>query len=146
MTGAMLWYIVLYNTITLGLDMIMRIDTTSSVPVYAQIIEQVKRAIAVGALKPGDSLGSLRETAVKLRVHPLTVSKAYKILEQEGLVESRQGSGSFIADGIAVPTEKFKRESISISLEKAMSDAVHLGLSGDELRALIEEKLRKFQF
>lgn len=126
--------------------MIIRIDTTSAVPVYAQIVEQVKRAIAVGALRPGDSLGSLRDTAVKLRVHPLTVSKAYKLLEQEGLVESKQGLGSFIAANISLPTEEFRRESVSASLEKALSDATHLGMNGQDLRKLIEQKLRDFGF
>jgi GntR family transcriptional regulator len=124
--------------------MIIRLDTTSATPVYAQIIEQVKRAIAIGVLKPGDSLGSLRETAVKLRVNPLTISKAYKLLEQDGLVESKQGLGSFVAPDVSVPSEQFKRECVSTGLDKAFSDAAHLGMDGGELRKLIDEKLDSF--
>ena len=110
--------------------MIIRLDTTSATPVYAQIMEQMKRAIAIGVLKPGDSLGSLRETATKLRVNPLTISKAYKLLEQDGLVESKQGLGSFVAANVSLPCEEFKRECVSASLDKAFSDAAHLGMDG----------------
>ena len=122
--------------------MIIRIDTGSAIPVYAQIVEQVKRAIAIGVLQPGDSLGSLREMAVNLRVNPLTVSKAYKILEQDGLVESRQGLGSFVASNVARPAAEFRRECVSDGIEKILADAVHLGMTGADLRALIEEKLK----
>jgi GntR family transcriptional regulator len=124
--------------------MIIRLDTTSATPVYAQIIEQVKRAIAIGVLRPGDSIGSLRETAAGLRVNPLTVSKAYKLLEQEGLVESKQGLGSFIASNVSAPTEEFVHECVSVGLDKAFSDAAHLGMMGQDLRKLIDEKLEAF--
>ncbi|HEY3298351.1 MAG TPA: GntR family transcriptional regulator [Armatimonadota bacterium] len=126
--------------------MIIRIDTTSAVPVYAQIVQQVKRAIAVGALKPGDSIDSLRETAAKLRVNPLTVSKAYKLLEQDGLLESKQGLGSFVASNVAIPTEEFKRDCVSAGLDMVFSDASHLGMNGQELRNLIEERLGRYGY
>ena len=74
--------------------MILRIDTTSSTPVYDQIVEQTKRAVASGAIRPGDALPSLREAARTLRINPLTVAKAYKQLEQDGVIETRHGLGS----------------------------------------------------
>lgn len=126
--------------------MIIRIDTTSATPVYAQIVEQVRRAIAIGALRPGENLGSLREMAVKLRVNPLTVSKAYKLLEQEGLVESRQGLGSFVAENVSIPSDEYRAECISQRLDAALADASELGMSGEELRKLIAERLRKFGY
>jgi GntR family transcriptional regulator len=126
--------------------MIIRIDTTSAVPVYAQIVDQVKRAIAIGALLPGESLGSLRETAVKLRVNPLTVSKAYKLLEQEGLVESKQGLGSFVAGNVSIPSDDYRHECVSQRLDAAFADASQLGMSGPELKKLIEERLCKFGY
>lgn len=122
--------------------MLLRIDTTSSVPVYAQIVEQIKRAIAGGALKTGDSLPSLRDTAVKLRVNPLTVGKAYKQLEQEGLIETRHGLGSFVSAKADVSTDGFRKDVLVRAVDDLLVDAYHLGVPADELRELIEERIK----
>ena len=121
--------------------MILRIDTTSSTPVYAQIVDQVRRAIATGTLKGGDTLPSLRETALKLRVNPLTVGKAYKQLEQEGLVETRQGLGSFITWSGEELTEGFRRDTLSRAIDDVLVDAYHFGVSFDDLKRLFKERV-----
>lgn len=133
--------LLLYITTTLVREMILRIDTTSSTPVYAQIVEQVKRAVATGMLRAGDSLPSLRETAVKLRINPLTVSKAYKMLEQDGLIESRQGLGSFVADNGQAPAEDFRRAALTQEVDSLILDALNLGVSLEELEELIRERV-----
>lgn len=120
--------------------MILRIDTTSSVPVYAQIVDQVKRAIAAGSLKNGDSLPSLRETALKLRINPLTVGKAYKLLEQEGLIETRHGLGSYVTADEAGIAHAYRREVLSREIDDILVDAFHMGVSPNELRELFEER------
>lgn len=122
--------------------MILRIDTTSSVPVYAQIVEQIKRAIASGSLASGDSLPSLRETAIKLRINPLTVGKAYKLLEQEGLIETRHGLGSFVTDNGKMITDEFRREALVRSIDNLLTDAYSMGVSTDELKKILEERIR----
>ena len=122
-------------------NMILRIDTTSSVPVYAQLVDQVKRAIAVGALKSGDPLPSLRETAVRLRVNPLTVSKAYKQLEAEGLIETRHGLGSFVTTDTAVITDGFRRDVLVRAIDDLLVDSHHLGVTVEDLRRLVEERI-----
>jgi GntR family transcriptional regulator len=120
--------------------MIIRIDTTSSIPVYAQIVDQIKRAIASGALRHGESLPSLRETAVKLRVNPLTVSKAYKQLENDGLIETRHGLGSFVSAEISDSTDGFRRELLVQGMDALLQDAAHLGVSVEELKQLLDER------
>jgi GntR family transcriptional regulator len=120
--------------------MIIRIDTTSSTPVYAQIVDQIKRAIASGAIKRGDSLPSLRETAVKLRVNPLTVSKAYKQLENEGMIETRHGLGSFVTADIGESTDGFRHDLLARSIDSLLLDAWHLGVQPDELKQLFDER------
>ena len=120
--------------------MIFRIDTTSSTPVYAQIVEQVKRAAATGALRSGDPLPSLREMAVKLRVNPLTVNKAYKQLEVDGLIETRHGLGSFVTEN-ASSTDGFRREILTKAIDDALVDAYHLGVSIGEFRELVDERI-----
>ena len=73
-----------------------RLDTKSGVPVYRQIIEQVKFAIARGRLRPGDQLPTVRQLAVDLSVNPNTVIRAYRELEIERVLETHQGSGTFV--------------------------------------------------
>ncbi len=74
----------------------IRIDTKSGVPFYRQIIEQVKFAIARGDLKPGDQLPTVRQLAVDLSINPNTVIRAYRELEIGGVLETHQGSGTFV--------------------------------------------------
>ena len=120
--------------------MIIRIDTTSSTPVYAQIIDQIKRAIASGAIRSGDVLPSLRETAVKLRVNPLTVNKAYKQLEHEGLIETRHGLGSFVTASGEALIQGFRRETLAREFDAVIVDAWHMGVTPDELRQIFDER------
>ena len=74
------------------------IDTKSGVPFYRQIIEQAKFAIARGDLRPGDRLPTVRQLAVDLSINPNTVIRAYRELEIEGVLETQQGSGTFVSD------------------------------------------------
>jgi GntR family transcriptional regulator len=74
------------------------IDPKSGVPFYRQIIEQVKFGIARGVLEPGDRLPTVRQLAVDLSVNPNTVIRAYRELEIEGVLDSQQGSGTFVSD------------------------------------------------
>jgi GntR family transcriptional regulator len=76
----------------------MSIDTKSGVPFYRQIIEQVKFAIARGDLVSGDRLPTVRQLAVDLSVNPNTVIRAYRELEIEGVLDTQQGSGTFVSD------------------------------------------------
>src|SRR3989304_742336 len=78
--------------------MFERIDPRSPIPIYAQIAERVRVAVAAGELARGDSLRSVRALAMRLRVNPATVVQAYRELEHERLVEMRQGAGTFVAD------------------------------------------------
>jgi GntR family transcriptional regulator len=74
------------------------LDTKSGVPYYRQIIEQVKFAVARGSLSPGDQLPTVRQLAVDLSINPNTVVRAYRELEIEGVLETQQGSGTFVSD------------------------------------------------
>ena len=74
------------------------IDTRSGVPFYRQIIEQVKFAIARDDLRPGDRLPTVRQLAVDLSINPNTVIRAYRELEIEGMIDTHQGSGTFVSD------------------------------------------------
>lgn len=81
--------------------MFLPLDPSSGLPIFRQIIEQVRRMIASRALLPGERLESVRDLAARLQINPLTVGKAYQELEREGLIESRRGLGMFVAPGSA---------------------------------------------
>lgn len=117
------------------------VDTTSATPIYAQLIAQVKHAIAAGVLRPGDSLPSLRELASQLRVNPLTVARAYRELEQTGIVTTGHGRGSFISDHALGLGDGYRLEALTQAMDRLLVEAYHLGATPEEIRALMEARL-----
>ncbi|MFT7462711.1 MAG: GntR family transcriptional regulator [Pseudohongiellaceae bacterium] len=115
------------------------------VPIYRQIMGQVKDAVAGGHLSPGDRLPSQRELAQRLVVAPLTVKKAYDLLEQEGVLESRHGSGTFVSQG-AVRDGDLVRERLSQTARQLATQAALAGLDEQDLIAVVKaaaEQLRE---
>jgi len=121
--------------------MVLYVDTESSVPVYAQIADQVRCAIASGALVSGDPLPSLRETALRLRINPQTIAKAYRVLEQEGLVTTIHGRGTYVASGLDEPSRQFRQKALRQAVEQMILDARNLGVTREELRRVFEAAL-----
>jgi GntR family transcriptional regulator len=80
-----------------------RLDTRSGVPTYLQIVQQVKQAVRLGLLKPGDQLPTVKEVVGVLAINPNTVLKAYRELDHEGLVEGRRGRGTFVSRTLPAP-------------------------------------------
>jgi GntR family transcriptional regulator len=117
-------------------------DTHSGVPVFRQIVDQVRFHVASGLLKPGDELPSTRALSAQLAVNPMTVSKAYSLLEAEGLLERRPGLPLVVRarKGRAVQRERLER--LRAVLGPAATAARQLGLGADEaaeaFRAMID--------
>jgi GntR family transcriptional regulator len=120
--------------------MLDRIDSRSPVPIYAQIAENVRVAVASGELEKGSGLPSVRALAAQLRVNPATVVQAYRELEEEGLVQMRQGSGTFVVD---VAPERRARERTAAarrSVREMIASAAALGLGIDELQVALNKE------
>ena len=112
-----------------------RLDTASGVPVYRQIIDQVQGGIATGALGRGDQLPTVRQVAVDLEINPNTVLRAYRELEIRGVLETQQGTGTFIAER-TVREDDVER---SRKLEQLVSEFVaRAGAGGFTLRELAD--------
>lgn len=123
--------------------MFQRLDPRHPTPLYAQIAERLRTAIASGELPAGAALESVRSLAGKLRVNPATVVQAYRALEEEGFVEMRQGSGTFVR---AVSPERRgkQREAQARQLVRAMlADAARLGLEPADIRSAVQDELKE---
>ena len=122
----------------------IRVDLDSAVPIYAQIGKGFRTRLAAGHWEPGDRLPSVRETAVRLRVNPLTVVKAYRTLQEEGLLETRPGAGVYAAPGSkASPSQR--REKARHAIESGLAEAAALGLNRGVIETLVKRALRRVE-
>ncbi len=113
--------------------MLIVVDPHSGVPVYRQLMDQVKFHVASGLLKPGDELPSTRSLSAELGVNPMTISKAYSFLEREGLVERRPGRPLVVAGVSDGGAQTRRLEQLEESLAPAVTVARQMGLSNDEV-------------
>jgi GntR family transcriptional regulator len=119
---------------------VFRVDGGSAVPIYRQLVEQVRREVMSGRLVSGDQLPTLREVVDALAINPNTVMKAYGVLEHEGLVIRRQGTGTFVAP--APPVSAWAApQAIRSSLLRWVRRAREAGLSGEQIRLLVLDAL-----
>jgi GntR family transcriptional regulator len=124
---------------------IIKPNASLGVPIYLQLVEQVKHAIETGALRPGDQLPSIRPLAEELVINANTVAKAYRELEREGVIELRQGAGAFVAATArarAGGAGKFRDAQPVVA--ETVGRLRARGLSDEEIRRLFEAELGGF--
>src|SRR5215471_10133478 len=117
----------------------MRLNPDSGVPLYLQLIEHVKHAIDTGAIRAGEQLPSVRQMAEDLLINPNTVARAYRDLEQEGILDLKHGSGAFIRDSV-VARAKLMEKAQSV-VESALDRLESFDLTEEEIRRLVESEL-----
>src|SRR6476620_8920840 len=121
-----------------------RLDPSSGVPTYLQLVQQVEHSLRLGYLQPGDQLPKVREVVAGLAINPNTVLKAYRELEHKGLASGRPGSGTFIEatlDPVTLPELAGLRR----SLRRWVETATDAGLEEDGIVALVVSTLRDFR-
>lgn len=119
----------------------LQLDYKSGVPICEQIVNGFIRLKAVGVLKGGEQLPSVRQLAIKLSVNPNTIQKAYAILESEGVIYSVKGKGSFMSEGGNADLAVIKNA--KEGFVKAILNASRLGLSKAELKQLIDQNIKE---
>ncbi len=119
--------------------MLNPIDPKSAIPIYVQVMEQIRQRVAAGVLAPGDQLPSVRELASQLLINPNTVARIYRDLERDGLLETRRGQGTFIAARAAALAETDRLRLLSERLEEVVEQARTFGLSDAALVDLLRE-------
>jgi GntR family transcriptional regulator len=119
------------------------ISTGSGIPIFRQVIDQIRLAVATGRLVPGEQLPSVRALAERLVVNPNTIAKAYAELAREKVIDARQGRGVFVAPPrqIYTPAERARR--LSPLLDAVVNEGTSLGFTPDELIESVRQRLEK---
>ena len=124
--------------------MLLEIDHHSGVPIYRQVIRQIRQQIMTDGLKHEDQLETVRDLAARLKVNPMTISKAYSFLEAEGLVERKRGIGLFVAKVRKGQRDQIRAKLLNSVVNKAAITAIQLGVSEDEAIESLKKHYKEY--
>ena len=119
------------------------VHASSGVPIYRQLVDQVEALVAGGRLRPGDVVPSVRQVAAALGVNPMTVSKAWSRLEADGVLDRDRGRGMVVAARREAVSLADRRAEVQPLVDRAVTHALHLGLTPAQLLALVRESLKE---
>jgi GntR family transcriptional regulator len=119
----------------------MRIDPRSHVPIYRQIAEEIRAAVAAGIYRPGEVLPSLRAMAVEIQVNPNTVQRAYDELEREGLIYSQRGRGLFVSAQGTASAQLTAGDGVRRSFDEAIRASLAAGMKARQIREIFATAL-----
>lgn len=122
------------------------LNPNSGIPIYRQVVEQIRRMISSSQLKPGEALPSVREVALTHAVNPMTISKAYSLLEAEGLLERQRGKAMTVASGASVRESKAERlQRLAPAIEQLVMAATQLELGIDDVLKTVRSRMERQQ-
>lgn len=119
----------------------MIIDPKSNVPIYRQIMAEIRSAIAAGVHRPGEALPSLRALSARIRVNPNTIQRAYEGLEREGVIETRRGVGVFVVDHGETTPHGVAEQRVASGFRRAIETGLGKGVPPARIRTLFEAEL-----
>ena len=118
----------------------IHINSTDGVPIYLQVVNQVKHLVAAGRLEPGEEMPAIRVLAEKLVVNPNTIARAYLELERAGIVTKRQGLGTYISETPLLISQREKLRALTARADALLVDARHLGVGVDQVLELVRDR------
>jgi GntR family transcriptional regulator len=119
----------------------IQLDFRSGQPIYLQIVEQIRQKVAIGELSPGDQLPTVRQLATDLRVNFNTVARAYRILDEAGLISTQHGRGTYVWDAPSTETlEQLRWQGLEGLISHCIQEALRLGYSTAEIRQAFEQQ------
>ena len=124
--------------------MLLELDHHSGVPIYRQVIRQIRQQIMTDGLAHGDQLETVRDLAARLKVNPMTISKAYSFLEAEGLVERKRGIGLFVAKVKKGQRDQIRAKLLNSIVNKAAITAIQLGVSEGEAIESLKKHYKEY--
>ena len=119
----------------------MNIDPRSHVPIYLQIAEGIREAVAAGVYLPGESLPSLRALAIDAQVNPNTVQRAYDELAREGLIYARRGKGLFVAEQGTASAQTRAQQTVRRAFEQGVRTGRAAGMHAEQVRGIFEASM-----
>ncbi len=120
----------------------INVDLTDHVPIYIQLMNQIKHMIATGELEPGDQLPTVRQLAADLRINFNTVARAYRLLDEESIISTQHGRGTFILEPASEEDhQRLRRRDLLRLLNYFLTEANNLGFSMEEVRSAIDEEI-----
>ena len=128
------------------MDISFQIDQKSGIPIYIQIMDQIKHLLATGVLQPGQQLPTIRELAVSLTINLHTVAHAYAELEREGFLTIQRGRGTFISDGHHEDElQRLREQKLKTLVENLVVEVLHLGYEPDEVEEAIVAQIEQWR-
>ncbi len=125
-------------------ELLFQVFPTSGVPIYRQLVDQVRRHVASGRISAGDFLPSVRQVALELEVNPMTVSKAYSLLERDGVVELERGQGMRVSERADTNGSMRQRQERLVPLvEQLLAEAYQLSISPRHVQALVARIIKE---
>ncbi|MCC6444690.1 MAG: GntR family transcriptional regulator [Armatimonadetes bacterium] len=122
----------------------IKVDFESAMPIYAQLVRQIRHEIVLGNLAPGEQLPTVRQLAVNLRVNPNTVSRAYLELERAGLISTRQGRGTFVnVREEVVEADRERQDRLEEIVQTVLGEAALLGLTPEEFVQAVQDYIAR---
>jgi GntR family transcriptional regulator len=129
-----------FNTVVQrGSQMQIHIQTQGGVPIYVQVMQQIKYLVASGRLQPGDELPSIRTLAEQLIVNPNTIARAYRELESAGVVEKRRTAGTYVAETGSPLARKERLKLLNQRIDQLLVEAFQMGFELDEVLKLVQQ-------
>jgi GntR family transcriptional regulator len=128
------------------MTMNLELDFRSGIPIYLQVVERIKERLAAGQLKPGDQLPTVRSLALELRVNFNTIARAYRIMDESGIISTQQGRGTYILE---IPTrevaESIRLEALQELTRRYLADAERLGALPEELDEVLNSQVTQWK-
>ena len=118
----------------------LHLNPREGVPIYRQIVNQVKYLVAAGRLAPGEELPPIRSLAEQLVINPNTVARAYRELEHAGVVSKRHGSGTYVSENGSPLKKSARRQILNERADALAAEAAHLGVELEELLEIVSER------
>ncbi|MBE9525162.1 MAG: GntR family transcriptional regulator [Chloroflexi bacterium] len=121
------------------------LDFRSKIPIYVQIIDQIKHMIATGKLEPGEQLPTVRQLATDLRINFNTIARCYRMLDEEGLISTQHGRGTFILETPSDKNgERLRRQDLDWLTRHYLNEAAGLDYSADEVETVLKKHMRSW--
>lgn len=121
------------------------LDFRSHIPIYVQLVERVKHLVASGSLQPGDQLPTVRQLAAELRVNFNTVARAYRLLDEAGVISTQQGRGTYVLE-VPPPEDaiRLRRKTLDGLSRNFLQEAYRMGFEADEVRATLDDLISRW--